>query len=298
MTSGDRALTDIDLPLPHLASGKVRELFVLGDELLFVCTDRVSAFDVVMRQGIPDKGRVLTAMTLFWLELVADLCPNHLISAAVPVIPALDDYRDALQGRSMVVRRLDMLPIEFVVRGYLAGSGWKEYQASGAVPGVPLPSGLEQASRLPEVMFTPTTKAHEGHDLPLSEDEAAELCGPAVLKKAKEASVAVYERAAASAAERGIIIADTKFEFGVDGSEVVLADEVLTPDSSRFWPADEWEPGTNPPSFDKQYLRDWLDGLGWNHEPPPPDLPEEVVEQTRARYLEAYSRLTGKSPGE
>lgn len=295
MRSGNKALVAIDLPLPHLASGKVRELFALDNNLLFLATDRISAFDVVMNEGIPDKGRVLTALTLFWFDLTSDICPNHLISADTAEIAVLAGHRDDLSGRSMVVRKLEMLPVEFVIRGYLAGSGWKDYQSTGMVCGIPLPGGLRQSERLAEPIFTPTTKATSGHDMPLTEDEAADLCGPAVLKKAKDAAIAIYERAAATASERGIVLADTKFEFGIDDGEVVLGDEVLTPDSSRFWPADEWEPGSNPPSFDKQYLRDWLDGQGWDHEPPPPSLPDEVVDQTRSRYVEAYERLTGRS---
>jgi phosphoribosylaminoimidazole-succinocarboxamide synthase len=295
LRSGNKALTDIDLPLPHLASGKVRELFALEDDLLFVATDRISAFDVVMGEGIPDKGKVLTALTLFWLDLAADICPNHLISADTQAFGVLADHQKKLRGRSMVVRKLEMLPVEFVIRGYLAGSGWKDYESTGMVCGIPLPSGLRNSDRLPEPIFTPTTKAATGHDLPLTENEAADLCGPDVVKKAKDAAIAIYERAAATATKRGIILADTKFEFGLGEGEVVLGDEVLTPDSSRFWPADEWEPGKNPPSYDKQYLRDWLDGEGWDHEPPPPSLPDEVVDQTRSRYVEAFEKLTGRS---
>lgn len=287
------AVTEIELPLTRIASGKVREAFDLGDSILFVTTDRISAFDVVMRQGIPDKGRVLTGMTLFWLDLTKDVCPNHLITADLP--PPIQDRGD-LRGRSMVVRRLDMLPVEFVIRGYLSGSGWKDYQKSGAVSGVSLPKGLQESDRLPEPIFTPTTKAKSGHDLPITEDEAAELCGPAVLKRAKDAALAVYEKGAEHASTRGIILADTKFEFGLpaggDG-EVVLGDEVLTPDSSRFWPRDSWVSGSTPPSFDKQPLRDWLDSMGWDHSPPPPDLTDQVVAETRRRYVEAYERLTG-----
>lgn len=292
------ALTRIELPLPKVASGKVRELFAVGDDLLFVAADRISAFDVVMTQGIPDKGRVLTAMSLFWFDLVKDICPNHLLAASVDGIPELDMHRDELHGRSMIVRKLAMLPLEFVVRGYLAGSGYSDYRATGEVCGIPLPGGLVEAAKLPEPIFTPATKAVTGHDLNITEDEAEETVGPAVLKRAKECAIALYERAADVAAGRGIILADTKFEFGVDDGEVVLADEVLTPDSSRFWPADGWVPGTSPPSFDKQPLRDWLDapeGGAWNHEPPPPELPEELIEDTRARYVEAYERLTGTS---
>lgn len=286
------ALTEVDLPLPRIASGKVREAFDLGASVLFVTTDRISAFDVVMRRGIPDKGRVLTGMTLFWLELTKDVCPNHLITAELP--PKIEDRVD-LRGRSMVVRRLEMFPVEFVIRGYLSGSGWKDYQKSGSVSGVILPKGLQESDRLPEPIFTPTTKASSGHDLPITEDEAAELCGPVLLKRAKEAALAVYEKGAEHASTRGIILADTKFEFGLLEGEVALGDEVLTPDSSRFWPKESWVPGETPPSFDKQPLRDWLDGKGWDHSPPPPDLTDQVVAETRARYVEAYERLTGMS---
>ncbi|MGH2811225.1 MAG: phosphoribosylaminoimidazolesuccinocarboxamide synthase [Actinomycetota bacterium] len=296
MTRPDRALTEVDIPLEHTATGKVRELFSLDGSLLFVATDRISAFDVVMSRGIPDKGRVLTGMSLFWFNLLLDICANHLISASTDDLPdQLQPHLGKLNGRFMVVRRLEMIPIEFVVRGYLAGSGWKDYRETGAVCGVKLPSGLKEADRLPEPIFTPATKAVTGHDENITEEEAAVICGLDVLKRAKQCAVSIYERAAGIAAERGIILADTKFEFGLAEGDVVLADEVLTPDSSRFWPADEYAPGSSPPSFDKQYLRDWLDESGWDREPPPPDLPDEVVERTRARYLQAYERLTGKS---
>jgi phosphoribosylaminoimidazole-succinocarboxamide synthase len=289
-----KSITSVELPLRRLVSGKVREVFDLEDTLLFVATDRISAFDVVMPQGIPEKGRVLTGMSLYWFDLVSDICPNHLISASVGELPEETGAQISdLAGRFMIVKKLQMLPVEFVVRGYLAGSGWKDYQKTGSVCGVTLPAGLKEADRLPEPIFTPATKATTGHDENITEEDAEALCGADVLKRAKQSAINIYERAAGVAAERGILLADTKFEFGVgpDG-EVTLADEVLTPDSSRFWPADSWEPGSSPPSFDKQYLRDWLDDAGWDHEPPPPDLPEEVVEQTKKRYVEAYERIT------
>jgi phosphoribosylaminoimidazole-succinocarboxamide synthase len=296
------AVSTVELDLPHLSSGKVRELFDLGgDGLLFVASDRISAYDVVMPQAIPDKGRLLTGMSIFWFGATSDICPNHLLSATSNDLPrAVRDQVEALQGRHMVVRKLDMLPVEFVVRGYLVGSGWKDYQRTGSVCGIPLPVGLTEASKLPEPIFTPATKATVGHDENISEAEAAELCPPGTLKVARDYAIELYKRAAGYARGRGIIIADTKFEFGVapDGTpsgEVTLADEVLTPDSSRFWPADRWAPGTNPPSLDKQYLRDWLDARGWDHRPPAPDLPPDVVEQTRAGYVEAYERLTGRT---
>jgi phosphoribosylaminoimidazole-succinocarboxamide synthase len=296
------AVSTVEVDLPHLSSGKVRELFDLGgDGLLFVASDRISAYDVVMPQAIPDKGRLLTGMSIFWFGATSDICPNHFLSAASNELPrAVREQIDALQGRHMVVRKLDMLPVEFVVRGYLVGSGWKDYQRTGAVCGIPLPEGLVEADKLPEPIFTPATKATVGHDENISEAQAAELCPPGTLKVARDYAVELYKRAAGYARGRGIIIADTKFEFGLapDGTqtgEVTLADEVLTPDSSRFWPADQWEPGANPPSLDKQYLRDWLDVQGWDHKPPAPDLPPEVVERTRAGYVEAYERLTGRT---
>jgi phosphoribosylaminoimidazole-succinocarboxamide synthase len=289
-------LTRLDLPLTKLASGKVREMFAVDDErLLLVATDRISAYDVVMAQGIPDKGRLLTGMSLFWFELTRDVCRNHLLGSTLAELPGLEPSREELRGRTMIVRRLQMLPVEFVIRGYLVGSGWKDYRRTGAVCGVPLPPGLREADRLPEPIFTPATKATTGHDENITEEQAAELAGARELAAAKEASLELYRRALAHAEQRGIILADSKFEFGVDDAEIVLADEVLTPDSSRFWPADRWAPGSNPPSLDKQYLRDWLDAQGWDHSPPPPGLPPDVVERTRACYVEAYERVTGRS---
>jgi phosphoribosylaminoimidazole-succinocarboxamide synthase len=291
-----QAVVNFDLPLPRIASGKVREIFDLEDgRLLFVATDRISAYDVVMGQGIPDKGAVLTGMTVFWLDLLQDVCPNHLLAGEAAVLPPELDTVPGLVSRGLVVRRLEMLPVEFVVRGYLVGSGWKDYQRSGSVCGVPLPAGLQEASKLPEPIFTPATKATVGHDENITEEQAAELAGPQRLKAAREYAIECYTRAASYAESRGIILADTKFEFGVNqAGEVVLADEVLTPDSSRFWPADAWAPGSSPPSYDKQYLRDWLDAAGWDRKPPPPGLPDEVVAQTRAKYVEAYEQLTGR----
>jgi phosphoribosylaminoimidazole-succinocarboxamide synthase len=292
------AVSTVEVDLPHLSSGKVRELFDLGgDGLLFVASDRISAYDVVMPQAIPDKGRLLTGMSVFWFGATSDICPNHFLSAASNELPrAIREQVEALQGRHMVVRKLEMLPVEFVVRGYLVGSGWKDYQRTGAVCGIPLPEGLVEADKLPEPIFTPATKATVGHDENISEAQAAELCPPGTLKVARDYAIELYKRAAGYARGRGIIIADTKFEFGLaaDG-EVTLADEVLTPDSSRFWPADQWQPGANPPSLDKQYLRDWLDLQGWDRKPPAPDLPPDVVERTRAGYVEAYERLTGRT---
>lgn len=292
------AVTSVELALPHLSSGKVRELFDLGgDGLLFVASDRISAYDVVMPQGIPDKGRLLTGMSVFWFGATSDICPNHFLSAGGGDLPrAVRDSVEALQGRHMVVRKLEMLPVELVVRGYLVGSGWKDYRRTGAVCGIPLPAGLVEADKLPEPIFTPATKATVGHDENISEEQAAALCPPGTLKVARDYAIELYKRAAGYARTRGIIVADTKFEFGLSpAGEVTLADEVLTPDSSRFWPADRYQPGTNPPSLDKQYLRDWLDKLGWDRRPPAPDLPPEVVDRTRAGYVQAYEQLTGRT---
>ena len=266
----------------HVASGKVREIYALDDErLLLVASDRISTFDVVLPTPIPDKGRVLTGLSAFWFARTGDIVPNHLLE----VQP---------DGRAMVCRRLEMLPIECVVRGYLAGSGWKDYRESGSVCGHVLPPGLHESARLPEPIFTPATKATEGHDENIDEEQAAELCGADRYRAAKEASLALYRFASAHAEARGIVLADTKFELGVapDGA-LVLGDEALTPDSSRFWPASGYEPGRAQPSFDKQFVRDWCEATGWDKTPPGPELPDEVVSGTRARYVEAFERLTG-----
>jgi phosphoribosylaminoimidazole-succinocarboxamide synthase len=273
------------------SSGKVRDLYDAGpDRLLLVASDRISAFDVILPTPIPDKGRVLTGMSLFWFERTADVVANHLVTAD----PAAGGFDPVLAGRAMVVRRADVVPLECVARGYLSGSGWSQYRERGAVCGVPLPSGLVESERLPEPIFTPTTKAAEGHDLPVSPEEAADLVGLGLAERLKELTLTLYERAAGIALRRGIVLADTKFEFGFCDGELILVDEVCTPDSSRFWPADAYEPGRAQPSFDKQYVRDWLDASGWDHEPPPPELPAEVVAATTARYREAYDRITGE----
>ncbi len=284
--------------LTHLYSGKVRDIYALpsdgdDDRLLLVTSDRISAFDVVMDEPIPDKGRVLTAMSAFWFEHFASTTPSHLLSTDLADVPA-DAQRPEWNGRVMVCRRADMLPIECIVRGYLTGSAWKEYRASGTMHGTPLPAGLLESAQLPEPVFTPSTKADEGHDINISFDEAASLVGHELAERARDLSLEIYSAGAAWAAERGILIADTKFELGLVGDELVLADEVLTPDSSRFWPADQWQPGSTPPSFDKQPVRDFLDGLDWDKKPPPPALPPEVVAATRDRYVEAYERITGR----
>ncbi|MDP9496683.1 MAG: phosphoribosylaminoimidazolesuccinocarboxamide synthase [Actinomycetota bacterium] len=286
-----------DLPLPLLARGKVRELYAVDDDaVLVVASDRLSAYDVVLPTPIPDKGVVLTGLSLWWFGQLAGIVPNHLITADVAEYPSdLAAWRDGLRGRSMLCRRLEMLPVECVARGYLTGSGLAEYAASGSVCGVPLPPGLVDGSRLPEPVFTPATKAEVGeHDenVPFSAVEA--LVGTSVAAELRRLTLAVYARGAALAESRGVLLADTKLEFGFDPAGVLtLGDEVLTPDSSRFWPADSWRPGRAQPSYDKQYVRDWLTASGWDRTAPGPELPPDVVEQTRARYVEAYERLTG-----
>jgi phosphoribosylaminoimidazole-succinocarboxamide synthase len=275
------------------ARGKVRDVYEAGaDWLLIVATDRISAFDAVLPTPIPDKGRVLTGLSLFWFDRTNDLVANHLVSADARDLP--DDLGADLAGRAMVVKRADVVPIECVARGYLSGSGWKQYSAEQAVCGVALPPGLAESERLPEPIFTPTTKAAAGHDLPLTLAETRDLAGVGLAERLKELTLTIYERAAAIALDRGIILADTKFEFGFCKGELVLVDEVCTPDSSRFWPVGGYAPGGPQPSFDKQYVRDWLDATGWDREPPAPGLPAEVVEQTAGRYREAYERLTGE----
>jgi phosphoribosylaminoimidazole-succinocarboxamide synthase len=284
------------LALDHLASGKVRELYDAGDgRLLMVASDRISAFDVVLPTPIPDKGRVLTALSLHWFGLTGDIVRNHVISAQIADFP--DGARDPdLAGRALLCRRLEMLPLECVVRGYLAGSGWKDYGRTGAVCGIALPAGLREADRLPRTLFTPSTKATSGHDENITADEGIALVGEARYREVEHASIALYERAAAAALERGIILADTKFEFGLDANgSLVVADEVLTPDSSRFWPADSYAPGSSPPSFDKQFVRDWLETQPWDKTPPGPELPDAVRDGTAARYREAYERLSGRT---
>ncbi|MGZ5295710.1 MAG: phosphoribosylaminoimidazolesuccinocarboxamide synthase [Actinomycetota bacterium] len=274
------------------ARGKVRDVYEAGDRLLIVATDRISAFDVVLPTPIPDKGRVLTGLSLFWFDRTNDLVGNHLVSADprdLPVGSGAD-----LAGRAMLVKRADVVAVECVARGYLSGSGWKQYAAERAVCGVALPPGLVESDRLPQPIFTPTTKAAAGHDLPLTPDEMRDLVGVGLAERLKELTLTIYERVAAIALDRGIILADTKFEFGFCEGELILIDEVCTPDSSRFWPADRYAPGGSQPSFDKQYVRDWLDASGWDREPPAPALPVEVVEQTAGRYREAYERLTGE----
>ena len=283
------------MPVELHARGKVRDVFEAGEHLMMVATDRISAFDVVLPTAIPGKGQVLTGLSLHWFELTKHLVPNHLLTADMAAFPPpfTDDL--GLAGRAMLVRRAKVVPIECVARGYLSGSGWKEYREQGSVCGIALPVGLTESDRLPEPIFTPSTKEATGHDQNISFDETAERIGRGLAERLKELTLGVYEFAAAHALERGIILADTKFEFGFSDGELILIDEVLTPDSSRFWPADRYEPGHGQPSFDKQFVRDWLDASGWDHEPPPPALPEEIVDQTAARYREAYEWITGES---
>ncbi len=277
----------------HVGSGKVRELFEVGDDrLLLVASDRISAYDVILPQDIPDKGKVLTGLSHYWLEVMETVCPNHLVSVAAEELP--DVGIEDLPGRAMLCRKAEPIAIEFVVRGYLSGSGWKEYRRDGSVCGHELPEGLAESDRLPGPLLTPATKAVTGHDENITEQEAAGIAGAEVYERARSYALEIYRKAAAIALERGVIIADTKFEFGLLDGEVILIDEVLTPDSSRFWPASDYRPGGAQPSFDKQYVRDWLDAAGWDHSPPPPELPADVVAATRARYVEAYERVSGR----
>ena len=292
----DTVLLRTDFPdLELYASGKVRDVYRLGQEhLLFVATDRISAFDCVLASGIPHKGRVLTQISLFWFEFLGGLVPNHLVTAEVDRYPAaVHKYADQLQGRSMMVVRGDMVPVECVVRGYLSGSAWKEYKASGRVCGIELPAGLQESDPLPEPIFTPATKAVTGHDENISFEQMARLVGSELSRKLRDLSLQIYGKAAAYARQKGIIIADTKFEFGSTPAGITLADEVLTPDSSRFWPADKYQPGRAQDSFDKQYVRDYLEEIRWNKQPPAPALPPEVARKTSEKYVEAYRWLTG-----
>lgn len=279
------------------AQGKVRDLYDLGDRLLLVASDRISAFDFVLPDPIPHKGEVLTKLSLFWFELLADVVPNHFLSADVADLPErFAPHADWLRGRFMLVKKAEVFPIECIVRGYLAGSGLKEYRASGTVCGIELPAGLVESSRLDDPLFTPSTKAEIGdHDENISFERMAEIVGGPVAEKLRDTSVAVYSAAREHAAGRGIIIADTKFEFGLVDGALTLVDEVLTPDSSRFWPADSYEPGRPQPSFDKQFVRDWLEASGWDKTPPPPALPRDVVEATSAKYIQAYEAITGRT---
>jgi phosphoribosylaminoimidazole-succinocarboxamide synthase len=275
--------------LPLIASGKVREMYALGDRILMVASDRISTYDVVHPNGIPGKGAVLTGLSAFWFAKTGHIVDNHFISAT-------EGVPDDVRGRAMVVRRLEMLPVECVVRGYITGSGWKDYQASGKVSGIELPPGLRESQKLPTPIFTPSTKAEEGHDEAIDIAQAGEILGdPELAARLRDVSIALYSFAADLAAERGVILADTKFEFGInDAGELILGDEALTPDSSRYWPAEGYEPGHGQPSFDKQFVRDWASSTGWDKNPPAPEVPEDVVAGTRAKYVEAYELITGE----
>jgi phosphoribosylaminoimidazole-succinocarboxamide synthase len=281
---------------PLIGRGKVRDLYAVDDALLLVATDRISAFDHVLETGIPGKGKILTQVSLFWFDLLSDLVPNHVISADINEFPAaLQRYADQLEGRSMLVKRASMFPVECVARGYLAGSGWKEYQASATVCGIALPSGLLDGSRLPEPVFTPATKSQDGaHDENISFAAVEAMIGAADAAELRRLTMEIYRKAAAHAESRGLILADTKFEFGKTAEGIILADEVLTPDSSRFWEGAAWKPGGPQPSFDKQFVRDYLESIQWNKQAPAPALPAGVVERTQAKYLEAFHRLTGR----
>ncbi len=288
-------LLDCDLPgVPKIRSGKVREIFDLGDTLLFVATDRISAFDCILPSAIPHKGEVLSQLSTFWFRRFG-FVENHVLETEFDRFPAvLQPFREQLSGRSMIVKKAQPLPVECVARGYLAGSGWKDYQENGTLCGIPLPSGLQLASQLPEPIFTPSTKAESGHDMNIGWDECVRLVGERVATRIRELTLRIYSEGSAYARERGLILADTKFEFGLLDGEVILIDECLTPDSSRFWPASDYRVGISPPSFDKQFVRDYLETLDWDKTPPAPELPGEIIARTSAKYLEAYERLTGE----
>jgi phosphoribosylaminoimidazole-succinocarboxamide synthase len=296
MSTASRAIHTTEIPgVPLKARGKVRDVYDLGDSLLIVATDRLSAFDYVLPNPIPDKGKVLNQISAFWFERTASAMPNHVISTRVEDFPEpLRAHAELLRGRSTLARKLDMLPVECVARGYLSGSGWKEYTRSGTVCGIPLPAGLRDSDRLPEPIFTPATKVETGHDENIPFEEAERIVGKQIAAQLRDRTLQLYMEAAEYAATRGILIADTKFEFGLDGGTLVIADEMLTPDSSRFWPSDQYAPGKGQPSFDKQFVRDWLESIGWDKQPPVPELPEEIVQGTRNRYREIFRILTGR----
>ncbi len=295
----DNVVLETQLPLPLVTRGKVRDIYDLGDSLLFVATDRISAFDCILGSGIPCKGQVLTQMSLFWFEFLAGIVPSHVETADVNEYPsATAPWRELLDGRSMMVKKARMIPIECVARGYLAGSGWKEYQADGTVCGIPLPKNLQNGDRLPEPIFTPASKAQSGHDMNVSFDAVAQEIGRDLADRLRSLTLEIYTKAARFAEERGIILADTKFEFGFVNEQLLLADEVLTPDSSRYWPVVNYRPGGPQLSFDKQYVRDYLETLDWDKRPPAPALPDEVIEKTSEKYKEAYTRITGRQLGD
>ncbi len=290
------AVTHTDFPdLPLFRRGKVRDVYDLGDHLLIVATDRISAFDCIMPNGIPDKGKILTAMSMFWFDFTSELVENHHVSHRVEEYPEIvQEYADTLRGRSMLVKKANPFPVECVARGYIAGGGWKDYQDTGSVCGISLPAGLQLAEKLPETIFTPATKADSGHDVNISFEQAAEIVGSDTARRLRDMTLEIYEKARDYAAQRGIIISDTKFEFGEIDGRIILIDEILTPDSSRFWPMNSYEVGISPPNFDKQFVRDYLEGLDWDKTPPAPALPDDIVNRTREKYLEAYRLLTGK----
>ena len=291
----DTVILETDLPGVELyARGKVRDVYSVGSDLLIVATDRISAFDYILASGIPEKGKVLTQLSIFWFDFLRDVVPTHLITAALDQYPApLPQFRDQLEGRSMLVKRADMVQIECVARGYISGSGWKEYRQSGTVCGIRLPAGLRESDRLPEPVFTPATKAQSGHDENVSFETVANLIGAELAARLRDLTLDIYTRAARYAESRGILIADTKFEFGFAGGQLLLGDEVLTPDSSRFWPAESWKPGGPQLSYDKQYVRDYLEEIHWNKQPPAPGLPAEVARKTGEKYKQAFRVLTG-----
>ncbi len=294
MTTTSEVITHIDLPLKKFKQGKVRNVFDFGSELLIVSSDRVSAFDYILPNGIPNKGKVLTRVSAFWFDHTRDIAPNHMISIDMANFPnETQPYRKTLEGRSMLVKKTELIEIECVVRGYLVGSGWKEYQQSGTVCGIELPKGLQQADKLPEPIFTPSTKASEGHDENISISKMKDAIGAELTQKLLEKSLAIYKKGRDFADSKGIILADTKFEFGLLNNEVILIDEVLTPDSSRYWPKSDYRPGISPPSFDKQIIRDYLESSGWDKKPPAPQLPEAIITKTAEKYLELERKLLG-----
>ncbi len=296
MASNDTVLLETSIPYLKLHNkGKVREIFEIDGNLLLVATDRISAFDVILPNGIPHKGKVLTQMSEFWFELIGELTENHLITTSIDEIDKItEEDRDLLRGRSMLVKKVDVIPVECIVRGYLAGSGWKEYKEHGTVCKINLPDNLKESDKLPEPIFTPSTKAESGHDENISFEEAVKTTGKELAEEIRQKSIAIYKKASEYALTKGIIISDTKFEWGKYGDKVILIDEVLTPDSSRFWPMESYSPGKPQPSFDKQFVRDYLESCGWDKNPPPPLLPEDIIRTTSEKYLEAYTKLTGK----
>ncbi len=296
MASNDTVLLETSIPYLKLHNkGKVREIFEIDGNLLLVATDRISAFDVILPNGIPHKGKVLTQMSEFWFELIGELTENHLITTSIDEIDKItEEDRDLLRGRSMLVKKVDVIPVECIVRGYIAGSGWKDYKKNNAICSISLPGDLKESDKLPEPIFTPSTKAESGHDENISFEEAVNITGRELAEEIRQKSIAIYKKASEYALTKGIIISDTKFEWGKYGDKVILIDEVLTPDSSRFWPMESYSPGKPQPSFDKQFVRDYLESCRWDKNPPPPSLPEDIIRTTSEKYLEAYTKLTGK----